>query len=86
MSIAAWLTAEFHKRHRFSTTGTRDVLRYILFVSTWTIVVGTSYLVLFLAKAGSVVTSFASQSVLYAYGSLNSSVIDLTLVLPLALD
>ena len=65
MSIAAWITAKYNSRHNFPSSGTRARVRYTLFVSIWTIVIGTAYLIGFLVAASSVFSSVASHFVLY---------------------
>ncbi|KAF8185701.1 hypothetical protein BJ912DRAFT_190176 [Pholiota molesta] len=61
MCISAWVTAKYNAHHNFPTSGTRARVRYILFCSVWTIVLGSAYMAVFLAAAGSIFASVASH-------------------------
>jgi len=61
LSIAAWITAKYNKNHNFPTSSARAQVRYLLFMSIWTIVFGTVYLVGFLMAASSIFVSVASH-------------------------
>ena len=65
MCIAAWITAKYNAHHNFPNSGLRARVRYILFVSIWTVLFGSVYLALFIAMAGSWITGIASHLVLY---------------------
>ena len=52
VSIAAWITAKYNTNHNFPNSSTRAQVRYLLFMSIWTIVFGTVYLVGFLVASG----------------------------------
>ena len=80
MCIAAWITAKYNAHHNFPNSGVRARVRYILFVSIWTILFGSVYLALFISMAGSMITSVASHFVLYVTlfsltGPFHSSVV-----------
>ncbi|KAF6753208.1 hypothetical protein DFP72DRAFT_1010763 [Ephemerocybe angulata] len=62
MCIAAWLLSRYNTRHNYPFPSVRIRVRYILFCSVWTIVVGTIFLVLFwVTAAGSIFTSVAAH-------------------------
>jgi len=63
MCIAAWITAKYNANHNSPNSGLRARVRYILFVSIWTIVTCSIYLSLFITMAGSMLTSVASHFV-----------------------
>ncbi|KAF8816211.1 hypothetical protein BYT27DRAFT_7185025 [Phlegmacium glaucopus] len=63
MCIAAWITAKYNANHNFPNSGLRARVRYILFISIWTIVLSSLYLGLFLTMAGSMISSVASHFV-----------------------
>ena len=65
MCIAAWITAKYNANHNFPNSGLRARVRYILFVSIWTILFGSVYIALFITMAGSWMTGLASHFVLY---------------------
>lgn len=67
MCIAAWITAKYNANHNSPNSGLRARVRYILFVSIWTIVTCSIYLSLFITMAGSMLTSVASHFVLYVF-------------------
>lgn len=50
-------------RHGYDSGSLRDRLRFLLFVSLWTIVLGAAYLAGFLVAAGSFLFSIASHTV-----------------------
>lgn len=50
-------------RHGYDTASLRDRLRFLLFVSLWTIILGGAYLAGFLVAAGSFLFSIASHTV-----------------------
>jgi len=66
MCIAAWITAKYNARHNFPNSGLRARVRYILFVSIWTVLLGSVYLGLFISMAGSMVTSVGSHFIFLA--------------------
>jgi len=61
MCIAAWITAKYNAHHNFPNSGLRARVRYILFVSIWTVLLGSVYLGVFLTMAGSMITSVFSH-------------------------
>ncbi|MCL6394512.1 hypothetical protein EXT73_31065, partial [Pectobacterium atrosepticum] len=62
MCIAAWLTARYNSRHDYPFGSVRARVRYILFYSVWTIVVGSLFLIMFwITAAGSIMTSVAAH-------------------------
>ncbi|KAF8167163.1 hypothetical protein B0H34DRAFT_2539 [Crassisporium funariophilum] len=62
MCIAAWITARYNSRHDFPNSGVRARVRYLLFVSIWTILFGTIYMIMFLvSSSGSLLTSVLSH-------------------------
>ncbi|KIM49745.1 hypothetical protein M413DRAFT_15625 [Hebeloma cylindrosporum] len=61
MSIAAWITAKYNAHHNFPTSGTRARVRYAIFVSVWTIIFGTLYLIGFLTAPTSIFSSVVSH-------------------------
>ncbi|KIM47224.1 hypothetical protein M413DRAFT_23459 [Hebeloma cylindrosporum] len=62
LSIAAWITAKYNSKHNSPGSSVTVRVRYILFMSVWTIVFGGLYLVGFIvAGAGSMFTSVASH-------------------------
>jgi len=63
MCIAAWLTAKYNSHHNNLNSGERARVRYLLFVSIWTVVFGSVYLVMGLVAAGSFFASVASHFV-----------------------
>jgi len=63
MCIAAWITAKYNSHHNFPNSGLRARVRYILFTSIWTVALGSVYLGIFLAMAGSFISSVASHFV-----------------------
>ena len=65
MCIAAWITAKYNANHNFPNSGLRARVRYTLFVSVWTVLVGGVYLVLFMTMAGSMISSLVSHFALY---------------------
>lgn len=65
MCIAAWITAKYNAHHNFPNSGLRARVRYILFVSIWTIIFGSVYMALFISMTGSMLTGIASHFLLY---------------------
>jgi hypothetical protein len=65
MCIAAWMTAKYNANHNFPDTSLQDRVRYILFASIWTILLGSVYLALFIFMAGNKIASIGSHFVLY---------------------
>jgi len=61
MCISAWITAKYNANHNFPNSGVRARVRYILFLSIWTIVFGSGFLVAFLVSATSAFASVASH-------------------------
>jgi hypothetical protein len=66
MCISAWITAKYNSRHDFLNSGIRARVRYILFVSLWTMVFGSIYIAAFLAAAGSILASVLSHFIFLA--------------------
>lgn len=68
LSLSAWLTSRFNKYHDYSSITERDRVRFVLFSSVWTVVLGLLFSVLFFHSAsGSVLTSILSHGVLYVH-------------------
>jgi hypothetical protein len=65
LSISAWLVSRFNANHNFVSTTERDRVRYLLFLSCWTVFFSFLYLVLFLhsASTGSTLTSVGSHAI-----------------------
>jgi hypothetical protein len=64
MCVAAWLTAKYNGNHNYPFGSVRMRVRYILFCSIWTALLGSIFLVLFLVtSAGSIFTSVAAHFV-----------------------
>ncbi|PPQ92476.1 hypothetical protein CVT25_010421 [Psilocybe cyanescens] len=61
MCIAAWLTARYNTHHNNLNSDLRARVRYLLFVSIWTIIFCSAYLVMFLVAAGSAFAGVASH-------------------------
>lgn len=61
MCISAWITAKYNANHNFPNSGVRARVRYILFVSIWTILFGSGFLVVFLVATTSALASVASH-------------------------
>ena len=62
LCISAWLTARYNSRHDYPFPAVPVRIRYVLFCSIWTIVMGTSFLVMFSTiGANSVMTSVAAH-------------------------
>ncbi|PPQ73988.1 hypothetical protein CVT26_006357 [Gymnopilus dilepis] len=62
MCISAWLIAKYNAHHNFRNSGERARVRYLLFTSLWTIVMGTLYLIVFSLAASSILSSIASHT------------------------
>ena len=65
LSTSAWITAKYNANHNFPTSAARARVRYLLFVSIWTIVFGSVSLVGFLVAPTRIFTSVASHFFLY---------------------
>lgn len=65
MCIAAWMTAKYNANHNFPNSAIQARVRYVLFASIWTILLGSMYLTLFIFMAGNVIASIASHFLLY---------------------
>ena len=78
MCISAWLTARYNSRHDYPFGSVRARVRYILFCSIWTIVMGIIFLVFFFVSSlGSVMTSVAAHFILYvSHIPSSSSLVD----------
>ncbi|KAK7464230.1 hypothetical protein VKT23_006396 [Stygiomarasmius scandens] len=64
LALSAWLTSRFNARHDYSSLTERDRVRFVLFASCWTVVLGLFYGILFWhSSTGSVLTSVASHLV-----------------------
>jgi len=61
MCISAWLTTKYNAHHNYPSLSVRDRVRYLLFVSIWTILFGSVYLVGFLMASGTFLASVASH-------------------------
>ncbi|CAD6564593.1 MAG: hypothetical protein CYPHOPRED_004105 [Cyphobasidiales sp. Tagirdzhanova-0007] len=61
MIIAAVLVSSYNRGH-YPTTHLRDVIRYTLFVSIWTILTGSAYAYFSLMLSTSIVASVASNA------------------------
>jgi len=61
--IAAWITAKYNANHNFPDTGFQNLVRFVLFTSIWTVVLGSMYLMLFICMAGNAFTSVVSHFV-----------------------
>jgi len=65
MCISAWITAKYNAHHNFPNSGVRARVRYLLFLSIWTLLFGSGFLVIFLVSATSAFASVASHFFLY---------------------
>jgi len=65
LAISAWLVSRFNANHDYVSISERDRVRYLLFVSCWTIVFSFLFLILFLhsASTGSIMTSVGSHGI-----------------------
>jgi hypothetical protein len=63
MCIAAWITAKYNANHNFPNSDLQARVRYILFASIWTVVLGSMYLVLFIFMTGHKIASVGSHFV-----------------------
>jgi len=61
MCISAWITAKYNAHHNFPNSGVRARVRYLLFLSIWTLLFGSGFLVIFLLSATSAFASVASH-------------------------
>jgi len=61
--IAAWITAKYNANHNSPNSGLQARVRYILFASIWTVLLGSVYLALFIFMAGNKITSIGSHFV-----------------------
>ncbi|KDR86110.1 hypothetical protein GALMADRAFT_235345 [Galerina marginata CBS 339.88] len=61
MCISAWLTAKYNAHHNYPSSSVKARVRYLLFVSIWTILISSVYLVAFLVASSSFVASVASH-------------------------
>ncbi|KAF8954530.1 hypothetical protein BDZ97DRAFT_1864551 [Flammula alnicola] len=66
LCISAWITAKYNAHHNNPNSGIRARVRYLLFVSIWTVIFGTAYLVVFLVSVSHVFASVASHFVFLA--------------------
>ncbi|CAD6590459.1 MAG: guanine nucleotide exchange protein for ADP-robosylation factor, partial [Tremellales sp. Tagirdzhanova-0007] len=65
--ITAWLVTEYNKgKSEYPNHSYRDRLRFLVFVSWWTVVFTALYLVFFLINAGSFIVSIASHGIWFA--------------------
>ncbi|PPQ97175.1 hypothetical protein CVT26_000438 [Gymnopilus dilepis] len=67
--ISAWLTAQFNGDHNNSPASEQTRVRYILFCSIWTVVVGGAYFIAFLLPVTGIITSQASRRIPSFYSS-----------------
>lgn len=65
MCITAWITAKYNSHHNFPNSGLRARIRYLLFVSVWTILLSSAFLALFITMADNMLVSLASHALLY---------------------
>jgi len=63
LCIAAWMTAKYNTNQNFPNSTFQTRVRYILFASIWTVLLGSIYLTLFIFMAGNVVASIGSHFV-----------------------
>ena len=68
MCITAFVTARYNSRHNAPNHSTRIRVRYLLFMSVWTVVFGSFYLVMFLVAMDSIFVSVASHFFLWVMG------------------
>jgi len=61
MCIAAWITARYNSHHNFPTVGIQARVRYVLFLTIWTILFGTAYMTMFLLSPDGLFTSVFSH-------------------------
>lgn len=64
MSLAAWLVGRFNSHHNYNSNTERDRVRYMLFVSLWTLILTPIYAVMFWRASKSAFSSIASHLVL----------------------
>ncbi|KAG2131686.1 hypothetical protein DEU56DRAFT_454724 [Suillus clintonianus] len=61
LSISAWLTSRFTAQHNYFSLAERDRTRFLLFTSTWTIVLCSLHMFIFMYLPGSVLGSMAAH-------------------------
>ena len=61
--ITAWLVSQFNSDDNYPNNSYRDRIRFLLFVSWWTVVFSAGYLAFFLINAGSFLVSIASHGI-----------------------
>lgn len=64
LSISAFLVAQFNRHHNYFSTDERDRTAFLLFASTWTIVLSALYMFFFFTLPDSVMNSVGSHIVL----------------------
>jgi hypothetical protein len=64
-AISAWLTSQFDAHHDYFSLAGRDCTRFLLFTSTWTIIISIHRMFFFCAAADSVFGSTVSHIFLY---------------------
>ncbi|KAJ7052170.1 hypothetical protein C8F01DRAFT_1171182 [Mycena amicta] len=68
LSLSAWLTSQFNKKHTESSLTERDRVRFTLFASIWTVVFSALFLILFAHSAtGSILTSVLAHLVFLSF-------------------
>jgi len=63
MCIAAWVTAQYNANHNFPDSGFQNLVRFVLFTSLWTVLLGSVYLALFISMAENIFASVVSHFV-----------------------
>ncbi|KAF9040272.1 hypothetical protein BDZ89DRAFT_1060702 [Hymenopellis radicata] len=68
LSLTSWLVSRFNLNHNYSSISERDRVRFVLFCSVWTVVLGLLYAGLFLYSAtGSALTSIMSHGIFFLF-------------------
>ncbi|PPQ71298.1 hypothetical protein CVT26_011948 [Gymnopilus dilepis] len=62
LGLSAWLTARYNTHHTFTSHSEKLRVRYILFASIWTFLIGSVYFWLFLLAVAGLFTSIASHT------------------------
>jgi len=63
MCIAAWITAKYNDNQNFPSSDFQARVRFVLFASVWTIVLGSMYMASFITMTESKISSIASHFV-----------------------
>ncbi|KAG1774358.1 hypothetical protein EV702DRAFT_1124946 [Suillus placidus] len=64
-AISAWLTSQFNAYHNYFSLAGRDCTRFLLFTSTWTIILSSHHMFFFCPPPDSVLGSMASHIFLH---------------------